>query len=85
MAGDRIEQLGVERSYGAIADADAILLVVDASQPVSAEDWNLSERLAGLSYVVVYNKSDLPRHGLLMRKPLMPPVARMSRSRPGRA
>lgn len=60
VAGDRIEQLGVERSYGAIADADAILLVVDASQPASAEDWNLSERLAGLSYVVVYNKSDLP-------------------------
>jgi tRNA modification GTPase len=57
---DRIERLGVERSYGAMAEADAILLVVDASQPVSAEDWDLCRRLEGLSYIVVYNKSDLP-------------------------
>jgi tRNA modification GTPase len=57
---DRIERLGVERSYGAMAEADAILLVVDVSKPVCAEDWNLSQRLEGLSYIVVYSKSDLP-------------------------
>ena len=57
---DQIERQGVARSYGAIADADAILLVVDASRPVSAEDWSLQRRLADVSYIVVYNKSDLP-------------------------
>jgi len=57
---DQIERLGVARSYGAMADADAILLVVDTSHPVSADDWNLCKRLVGLSYIVVYNKSDLP-------------------------
>ena len=57
---DEIEQLGVERSYGAMADADEILLVVDASQPISAEDWNLRTQLTDFSCIVVYNKSDLP-------------------------
>jgi tRNA modification GTPase len=56
---DGIEKLGVERSYGAIADADAILLVVDASQPVSADDWSLREAMEDLACIVVYNKSDL--------------------------
>jgi len=56
---DPIEKLGVERSYGAMADADAILLVVDASQSLSAEDWRVRRAMEGLACIVVYNKSDL--------------------------
>ncbi len=57
---DEIERLGVERSHGAIAEADAVLLVIDASRPISAEDWDLRTQLADSSYIVAYNKSDLP-------------------------
>jgi tRNA modification GTPase len=57
---DRVEQLGVDRSMRVMADADAILLVVDTSQPPSVEDKELRERLEGLSCIVVMNKSDLP-------------------------
>ncbi len=58
---DRVEQLGVERSFRAMTEADAILLVLDASRPVSAEDGGLRRRLEGLSCIVVMNKCDLDR------------------------
>ncbi len=57
---DRVERLGVDRSMRAMADADAILLVVDTSQPQAAEDEELQLRLAELPCIVVMNKSDLP-------------------------
>jgi tRNA modification GTPase len=57
---DPVEQLGVDRSYGAMADADAILLVVDISQKATVEDEHLKESLGALSSMVVMNKADLP-------------------------
>ncbi|MCL4781618.1 MAG: tRNA uridine-5-carboxymethylaminomethyl(34) synthesis GTPase MnmE [Bryobacterales bacterium] len=58
---DRIEALGIERSYSALADADLVLLVLDLSQPVTPEDEALFERVrnSGL-HLVVGNKCDLP-------------------------
>jgi len=56
---DDIEKLGVERSYGAIADADAVILVVDRSQPHSPEDDALKKRVEALLGITVMNKSDL--------------------------
>jgi tRNA modification GTPase len=56
---DHIEKLGIERSYQAIADADAILFVIDASQPPSQQDWEIGQHLADFSCMVVFNKLDL--------------------------
>jgi tRNA modification GTPase len=53
-AGDRIEALGVERSFQAMTDADLTLVVVDCSQPLTEQD----RRLGGL---LVGNKCDLGR------------------------
>jgi tRNA modification GTPase len=58
-SGDRVEQLGMDRSFSAMADADALLLVLDGSQPLLPEDDSLREHLQDLSCVVVLNKSDL--------------------------
>jgi tRNA modification GTPase len=58
-SGDRVEQLGIDRSLQAIVDADAILLVVDASCKPDEEDEDLQRRLLGLSCIVVMNKCDL--------------------------
>src|SRR5262249_18838732 len=57
---DKVEQLGVDRSFQVMADADSLLLVVDTSEPHNEEDWELRERLRNLSGLVVMNKSDLP-------------------------
>jgi tRNA modification GTPase len=56
---DHIEKMGVDRSYQAIADADAILFVVDASKAFSQKDSILKQYLAEFSCLAVFNKLDL--------------------------
>lgn len=59
---DRIEVLGIERSYSALADADLVLLVLDLSAPLTPEDEALLERVRNSGpHLVVGNKCDLPR------------------------
>ncbi len=57
---DPVEKIGVERTLSAMADADAILLVVDRSRDLSSEDLWLRNQLRDLSCIVVMNKIDLP-------------------------
>ncbi|HKR58937.1 MAG TPA: tRNA uridine-5-carboxymethylaminomethyl(34) synthesis GTPase MnmE [Pyrinomonadaceae bacterium] len=55
---DEIEQLGVERSHQAIADADLVLMVVDGSCPTLSSD--VDPTTPATPHLVVRNKSDLP-------------------------
>ena len=57
---ERVESMGIERSYQAMADADLTLVVVDLAQPFTTEDESLIAR-AGAHALVVGNKSDLAR------------------------
>jgi tRNA modification GTPase len=52
-----VETLGIERSYQAMADADLTLVVLDASEGVTADDEELIARAH--RRLVVYNKCDL--------------------------
>ncbi|MDR1464042.1 MAG: tRNA uridine-5-carboxymethylaminomethyl(34) synthesis GTPase MnmE [Oscillospiraceae bacterium] len=56
-----VERLGVERSRAALADAQLILLVLDASAPLTSDDFALLAACAGRPCVAVCNKSDLSR------------------------
>ena len=47
------------RSREALADADVVLMVHDATQPMTAEELRLAESLAGRPHLVVQNKADL--------------------------
>ena len=53
------EKEGVQRSYEIIAEADALLLVVDRSMSQVVEDRQLRDRVRDLCGIVVMNKSDL--------------------------
>jgi len=57
--GDGIEKLGMERSRTAIADADFVLFVIDASRELSEEDFRFKAQLNSSTCAVVMNKSDL--------------------------
>ena len=58
--GDPVEQLGVERSWAALASANLILLVWDSSTPFTREDRRLLlECLSGADTILVENKCDL--------------------------
>ncbi len=56
---DPVERIGVERARRAIASADVVLAVLDASRPLTAEDTELLSSLRGREAAIVLNKSDL--------------------------
>lgn len=60
-AEEEAEQIGVRKSWQAVADADLVLAVMDRSVAPTAADCQLLERAGSLPAVeVVLNKSDLP-------------------------
>jgi len=58
---DEAERIGIRKSHEALADADLVLVVVDASQPSAQEDAELLNQVAGRPAIVVENKCDLVR------------------------
>lgn len=57
---DLVEQLGVTRSLALMDQADLILLILDASEPLASEDRNIIQRLQNQQVLVLLNKSDKP-------------------------
>jgi tRNA modification GTPase len=60
-----VEVLAVERSRKAIEQADFVLFVIDASEPLANSDKELTDFLAEKTVLVVANKCDLPRQAEL--------------------
>lgn len=57
---ERIEQLGIERSFEAMADADLVLVVVDGTAERTPEDESLiAQARSNGAFLVVANKCDL--------------------------
>lgn len=58
-AGDLIEAIGIERTQQAIADADLLIVVLDGSSQLSAEDLAALSQSIERKHIVAINKSDL--------------------------
>jgi tRNA modification GTPase len=56
---DEAESIGIRKSIEALADADLVLVVFDASQNVATEDNELLRQVQGRPAIVVGNKCDL--------------------------
>ena len=56
---DEAESIGIQKSLEALADADLVLVVLDASQPISAEDTTLLDQVEQRAAIVIQNKADL--------------------------
>ena len=56
---DEAESIGIQKSMEALADADLVLVVLDASQAEAAEDEALLDQIKNRTAIVVENKSDL--------------------------
>lgn len=56
---DEAEAIGVRKSRETLADADVVLVVVDASAPQREDEEQLIDSLAGRRALVVLNKCDL--------------------------
>jgi tRNA modification GTPase len=56
---EEVEQLGVARSREALADADLVLVVLDATQGLNDEERRLLSAIEARPALIVINKSDL--------------------------
>ena len=55
---DVVEKIGVERTKAAIKDAEVVIFVVDASMPLTLEDYEILELIKGKKVIVAANKID---------------------------
>lgn len=56
---DKVERIGVGMSWAHIDKADAVIVVLDGSEPVAEEDIRLLRKIDRKNTVVVINKNDL--------------------------
>jgi tRNA modification GTPase len=56
---DEAESIGIRKSLEALADADLVLVVIDATQQLTAEDDELLRHSEARATIVVANKADL--------------------------
>ena len=62
---DLVESLGVERSRRAAEQADLVLLVLDASEPLADADRDIIALIGDKAALVAANKCDLPQQASL--------------------
>ena len=55
---DTVESIGVERSKATMADADIVIVMLDASEQTSDEDREILDSVKELNYIVALNKID---------------------------
>jgi tRNA modification GTPase len=58
---DQIERIGVDLSRRHVSKADAVLVVLDGSEPLASDDRLLLANVASKKILVAVNKSDLPQ------------------------
>ncbi|SEJ41505.1 tRNA uridine-5-carboxymethylaminomethyl(34) synthesis GTPase MnmE [Paenibacillus polymyxa] len=57
---DVVERIGVERSRTAVSEADLLLIVMNANEPLHEDEMALMEQIRGRQAIVIMNKMDLP-------------------------
>ncbi|MCI0765414.1 tRNA uridine-5-carboxymethylaminomethyl(34) synthesis GTPase MnmE [Bacillus sp. TL12] len=58
---DVVERIGVERSKEMMGQADLVLIVVNYSEALTTEDEELFRAVQGKDFIVIVNKTDLPK------------------------
>ena len=57
---DRVEKIGVEKSQNSLKTADLVLLMLDVSQGITAEDLEIYQLVKDKPLIILVNKTDLP-------------------------
>ncbi len=74
---DEVEKEGIAFLWEKLEGADAVILLIDASSPISAEDFEIIDKIPGKPVLIALNKSDLPsrvdEHSLAAFLPAPPP------------
>ena len=57
---DQIESIGIDRTKREAADSDLLIVVIDGSQTLTAEDRQVIADVGDQRHLLAFNKSDLP-------------------------
>lgn len=71
---DEAESIGIRKSMEALAEADIVLVVLDSSQPLGAEDRELLDQVAQRTAIAVGNKADVASSQFLLPSSQLPLV-----------
>lgn len=71
---DMIESIGVERSKRIMADADLVIVLLDASADLTAEDKEILDFIREFNSLVVFNKMDLVSGDLQIDESIKKPL-----------
>ncbi len=63
---DIVESIGVERSKRTMADADLVIVLIDGSEELSAEDNEILSNVRDLKHLIVVNKIDLDQKDITL-------------------
>lgn len=58
---DKVEQIGVQRSYDFLEKADFILFVLNYNEPIKDEDLEILQKIKNKNYLILINKIDLQK------------------------
>lgn len=61
---DTVESIGVERSKRAMIDADLVIVLLDGSENLTAEDEEIIAQVKELNHLIAVNKNDLNQTAL---------------------
>ena len=56
-----VERIGIERAHRQITDADVVIVMLDSSRPLAAEDHEVLDATRQKHRIVLINKADLPQ------------------------
>jgi tRNA modification GTPase len=56
---DRVEGIGMSRTFEAMSDSDFVLVVLDGSTPLDSDDRQVLSRAKAVPHLIVINKCDL--------------------------
>jgi len=59
---EEVEEIGIQRARAKLADADLVLLLVDASRPLTDDDINLFTDIDDKPVILIANKMDIVDH-----------------------
>jgi tRNA modification GTPase len=62
---DTVEKIGVERTRRVMADADLVIVILDGSEDLKAQDKQILAETADLSRVIAVNKADLQNYATI--------------------
>lgn len=66
---DVVEQIGVDKSYKKLMEADLVILVLNGNEKLTKEDKDLLEKIKNKCHIIFVNKSDLEKKIVLDYEP----------------